>query len=197
MPGVVTNLQEWITNAIRWVADLVSRLFSMTPMASDTRAFGDVIKHLWYVVGFLCSLALLYVIFRRSWELLRKSGAGAAGAQGTTRIMDSSDWRKEANKLAEQGNWRFGCRALYMASLRIFDEAGVLSFGPSRTNYEYWYALQKEKAIQKHFRELADVIDESWFGNRSAGQADFRKCAMLLEEIEKEISSRKLPVAKT
>jgi hypothetical protein len=197
MPGVVTNLQEWITNAIRWIADLMSKLFSMTPMASDTRAFGDVIKQLWYVVGFLCSLALIYVIARRSWDLMRKAGTATGGVDGTTRIMAASDWKKEANSLAGQGDWRSGCRALYMACLRLFDEAKVLSFGPSRTNYEYWYALAKDKPIQKLFRELADVIDESWFGNRSVAEADFRRCAVLLAEIEKEVSNRQLPAAKT
>jgi len=197
MPGVVTNLQEWITNAIRLIADLLARLFSLSPMASDTRAFGDVMKHIWYIVGFLCAAALIFVVAKRSWEALRGSAGKAGAVQGVTRIMNASDWKKEANNLSEKSNWRFGCRALYMASLRMFDEAGVLSFGPSRTNYEYWYALKKEKSIQKNFRELADVIDECWFGNRTVDQADFKKCSTLLADMEQEISNRPPVPAKT
>jgi Domain of unknown function (DUF4129) len=197
MPGVVSNLQEWISNAIRWLADLLARLFSLSPMASDTRVFGDVMKHLWYIVGFLCALALILVIAKRTWDTLKGSAGKAGTVEGVTRIMTGSDWKKEADKLAEQSNWRLSCRALYMATLRTFDEAGVLSFGPSRTNYEYWYALKKEKEIQKHFRELADFIDESWFGNRTVAQADYKKCSTLLTDIEQEISKRPAIAAKT
>jgi hypothetical protein len=197
MPGVVTNLQEWISNAIRWLVDLLARLFSLTPMTSDTRAFGDVMKHIWYIVGFLCALALILVIAKRAWDAMRGSAGKAGGVQGVTRTMNAGDWKKEANLLADKGDWRFGCRALYMSSLRLLDEAGVLSYGPSRTNYEYWYALKKEKGIQQHFRELADVIDESWFGNRTVGQGEFKKCSTLLTDIEQEISKRPPVPAKT
>ena len=197
MPGVVNNLQEWMTNAIRWLADLLSRLFSLSPMASDTRGFGDLMKHIWYVVGFLCALALILVIVKRTYDMLRGVAGKAGTVQGVTRIMNSGEWKREADKLAEQSNWRMACRALYMSTLRLFDEASVLSFGPSRTNYEYWYALKKEKEIQKHFRELADFIDESWFGNRDVGQTDFKKCSSLLTEIETEISKRPPVAAKT
>jgi hypothetical protein len=196
MPGMVTNLQEWFTNFARWLADLLARLFSLTPIASDTRAFGDAIKHLWYVVGFLCALGLLYVVVRRTWEVLSKASAAQAGVQSASKILDSADWMKEANQLADQGDWRFACRALYMACLRMLDEAGVLAFGASRTNYEYWYALQKEKEIQMRFRELADVIDQSWFGNRDVGRPDFRKCSELLKEIAQEIANRSVRLAK-
>lgn len=190
LPGAISNMQEWITSAIRMIAEMIAKLLSITPAASDTRGFGDAMKWVWYIVGFLCFLAIVYVVISRTWQILRKNSSGTGGVSKSSRIFDSADWKKEASDLAAKADWRYGCRALYMSSLRKLDEAGVLSFGPSRTNYEYWYALQKEKTIQKLFREMANVIDESWFGNRNAGQSDFDNCSNLLAQIESEIGKR-------
>jgi Domain of unknown function (DUF4129) len=156
-------------------------------MPSDTRAVSNLIKNIWYLVGFLCVLVLIYLLAFNFWRRFKRTSVPSLNAVTVSKLIMSEDWRNEARRLAEESNWRAACRALYMSCLRMFDEAAILPFAVSRTNYEYWYALAKEKGIQTNFRQLANVVDQTWFGKQVASQPDFEQCSKLLDDIEREV----------
>jgi hypothetical protein len=186
-PQGLTAAQEWITNLLHWLSDLLARLFALAPMPSDTRAVSNLIKNIWYLVGFLCVLVLIYLLAFNFWRRFKRTSVPSLNAVTVSKLIMSEDWRNEARRLAEESNWRAACRALYMSCLRMFDEAAILPFAVSRTNYEYWYALAKEKGIQTNFRQLANVVDQTWFGKQVASQPDFEQCSKLLDDIEREV----------
>jgi hypothetical protein len=62
---------------------------------------------------------------------------------------------------------------------------------PTRTNYEYWYALARHKPIAVAFRQIADIVEESWFGYHEASKSDYEQCLQLLQQAESELDNVK------
>ena len=89
-------------------------------------------------------------------------------------LLNADSWKQQGEALATKLAWREACRALYFSLLKRLDEKGVAEYMPTRTNYEYWYALARNKTIALQFREIANIVEASWFGNRSASNVDYQ-----------------------
>jgi hypothetical protein len=104
-------------------------------------------------------------------------------------ILDYAGWKKQAQELAAAKNWKEACRASYMAALRLLDEAKIVEFAPTRTNYEYWYALAPQsKPLAVAFRKLAQMVEVIWFGNKIAAADDLEQSLQSLRNLEVEVA---------
>jgi len=185
-PSFLVSLQELITRAIRWLKDFLESLHIFTPGFSDTRMVGNVMQILLYMVGIVCAVLLIFAVWSRLHRLTAQSQLAKGGALTSEGMLDSAGWLEEAGKLKAQGKYKESCRALYFSLLRLLDEKGIFAFAPTRTNYEYWYALVRHKEIQRYFRELADRVELVWFGNKNADAADYDYCLELLKTATRE-----------
>jgi hypothetical protein len=185
-PKAFVTLQELINDALRLLWDFISNLFHLTPSPSDNRVMADWIKQAWYCVGILCVIALIYVITLRLIKMFERARAASASVNSVSKIMNSADWRSEAERLGSREDWRFACRALYMSGLRLLDESRILVYSPSRTNYECWRALAKHNNLQANFGCMTEITDRIWFGNSIASRSDFEQCLKCLQNIVDE-----------
>jgi hypothetical protein len=182
-----SSFQEWFTDFVRWLAQQFQINFQATRV--DTSAMGNLFKLLLYGVGIVCfGLGIYILILRLNQERKRKRG-NVAGPSAVSVRLNSGEWQSEADKLAAAKDWRSACRSLYMACLRLLDESATIAFNPTRTNIEYYYALSGNTAIQKVFRQLANLVDAFWFGDRVAKDEDFNTCKQLLGEIQMSIEA--------
>ncbi len=186
-PDILVQLQEWIDKAWRFIADLLASLRIHMPGISDTNVVGNVMQVLVLLVGSVCLFAIIFFAMKRMSQLNAQSQLAKKGQSAAHRLLDAAGWKKEAEELAEKKDWREACRALYMSSLRMLHESSVIEFAPTRTNYEYWYALEpRSSTLARSFKSLASQVELIWFGNKSATNADYDVCSEHVAKVAEE-----------
>ncbi len=195
-PDLLLQVQEWIDKAWRFLADLLSSLKMHMPGMADTNVVGNIMQILVLLVGGLCLFVIVYFAMRRMGQLSAQAKLAKKGQSAAYRLLDAAGWKAEAETLAKNEDWREACRALYMSSLRALHESAVIEFAPTRTNYEYWYALEpRSQHLARTFRALANQVELVWFGNKQAGADDYRAIGEYLSKVEEECNSVRATIA--
>lgn len=121
------------------------------------------------------ALALAIWATRGIWQRDRK-GKGKAGA-----LLDedepnrrADEWLEQAEALAAQGKYREACRSLYLAMLVRLDEARIMRFDRSETNWEHLNRLQgiPTRPAGVEIGAATKKIDLVWYGHRCEGLSD-------------------------
>lgn len=183
-PGLLIKIQEIISSIIRAIHDLLNMIELPQTGSSDTKLVGDLLQTLVVIVALVAVAVVAIVIVRRMNFL----NAQRKRAQGELIVkeseLDSSGWRTFAAQLKQERSTKEACRALYMSCLHLLDENKIAVFAPTKTNYEYFYALKQKPTIAKNFRPLVDTVELIWFGNKEAEESDYIDCLNLLTDIE-------------
>ncbi len=186
-PDLLVQMQEWLDKAWRFVTDLLSSLRIHMPGMADTNAVGNIMQVLVLLVGAICLFVIVYFALKRMGQLSAQAQLARKGQSAAYRLLDAEGWKKEALELSEKKDWREACRALYMSSLRTMHESAVVEFAPTRTNYEYWYALEPHsEMLARAFKSLANQVELVWFGNKQASPEDYREIGEHLQKVEEE-----------
>jgi len=186
-PEFLIYVQEMLSRVLRFLKDLFEQFHLFNSEFSDTRMVGNLMQILLYVAGGLCALIIIYLVFMRMTKLTQMSRLARAGTLESERLLTSEGWLEEAKSLAEKEQFKAACRAAYLSFLRLLEERAVAPFAPTKTNYEYWYQLSKNREIQSIFRKLADTVELVWFGNKNATKEDFEHCISLIDEAKATI----------
>jgi len=186
-PDLLIQMQEWVDKAWRFVTDLLSSLRINMPGMADTNVVGNIMQILIFLVGALCLLVIVFFAIKRMGQLSAQAQLAKKGQSAAYRLLDAQGWKQEASALAEKNDWREACRALYMSSLRTMHENAVIEFAPTRTNYEYWYALApRSEMLARAFKSLANQVELVWFGNKQASPEDYKQIGENLQKLEEE-----------
>ncbi len=186
-PDFLVQLQEMSSYILRAVADFLRQFRIILPGSADTSAVGNLMQILIFVVGAICLVAVLYVMFNRMKHLKEQAQLAKRGALSLEEILDSKGWQERAATMAQQNNFGEACRALYLSILYRLDESQILAFTPTRSNYEYWYALAGKEGLQRGFRRLSDMVELMWFGEYEANADDYAYCHQLFSTLESEL----------
>jgi hypothetical protein len=153
---------------------------------------------IWIILGgiavaVLVTFVVLWVTSRRS-QPPRKAPAVAAGKAPPAPEPEPQPheqpvavlWQ-QADALARQGQFLEALRALYRAVLSLLHRQQLLRFEPTRTNGEYVEQVrrspQASPGLADSFRELTDVFETKWYGERSCDGADYRHAQALAEQV--------------
>ncbi len=188
-PGILVKLQELISTAIRVVYDFLNSFNSGLGGVGDTSVIGNLLQMLLVVIGAVCVVLVAYLLWKRMRQMKAQRQFSSKGGVILELELDSKGWQTEAERLSTNKEYREALRALYFSFLRRLDEGEILKFSPTRTNYEYWYALSKNKQMQREFRELADVVEDSWFGWHEPGPQDYQKSLETLRALDSHVSA--------
>lgn len=187
-PDIIITAQNWLAMILRWLIDFLESLNIELPGSADSKMVGALMQVLLYAAGFAAGMVLVAVALIRIRQMRNKQRQSAVRGSTTESLLDSTGWKAEAGRLAEAGDWRGACRALYLSMLRSLDEKKVSLYAPAKTNYEYWYALARYPSLQLAFRQLAYSVEAIWFGQKPAGPDDYSRCAEQLAAAEQEAS---------
>jgi hypothetical protein len=182
-------LRDLAATALRWLWDWISSLFAIIPIQADTRLVGNTIKLVLLVLGGLSILLILYLAWSKFRDIAKQAALAKTIPLSIDGPFNSQDWFNEAIESSKASRWKEACRALYMSCLRLLDEREILSFVPTRTNFEVWYALSKYQNLAKIFRPLADRVDTLWFGTKLAEERDFLSSLSSLKDIRVEVAT--------
>lgn len=186
-PDFLIRLQELVSYVLRAVADFLKQFKISLPGMADTSAVGNVMQVLIVIVGVVCLGVVLYLMSTRMKQLRTQAELAKRGALSLEEILDSAGWMQKSEELARERLFKDACRAVYLSVIYSLDEQKILAFTPTRSNYEYFYALHGKSGLQSGFRKLADIVEESWFGNLQAGQEEYDSCVQLCTSLSQDI----------
>jgi len=175
-PFKTGNNANAFSDLLNQISDWLNRFLNST--ASGIVGVRDIVT----VLGFIFVVVVLFFFLRTlmsNWVAetqLPNSIEGAALTSSTALI--------QAQRLASQGDYRTAVRQLYLASLLLLDERGVLRYDRTLTNREYLSAVKNEPKTQSALEPIIDTFDRTWYGFGAVDQAEFEKYRHQVESLK-------------
>jgi hypothetical protein len=94
-----------------------------------------------------------------------------------------AEWLHRSRTLAQQGNYREACRALYLATLQRLHDIDLIPSQPSRTDGEYLDMLQT-MPNPRPYEVLMQTHEQLCFSNTDISREAFDRCEQAYEAIE-------------
>lgn len=190
-PPWLLRLQELTQQMLQFLQELLERLLRNRASSgpADSHSLSTLLQYALYLAGIIAFVLICYLLLKRAAQAREETAEARRGAASIEKILDSQGYRKEAEKLALAADFRGACRALYLSLLQDMHEKSVAAFAPAKTNYEYRYLLAGFPQLQSSFMQLAEIIEQVWFGNKNAGMDDYTECLNLLASASQEVQS--------
>ncbi|MBX7213754.1 MAG: DUF4129 domain-containing protein [Thermoflexales bacterium] len=131
---------------------------SPLPDVSFLVTLGNIILVVVAVVAIALVLAAVVAFLRG--RIRREKTVAASSTPQTDAVL------VEATQHADDGDMREAMRKLYLATLTLLDERGILILDPSRTNREILRALGSRPALQDSLLPVVDTFDPVWYGHK-------------------------------
>ncbi len=186
-PDFLVKIQELLSQLLRAVSDFLRHLHIQVPGMANTSIVGDTLQFVLIGIGAICAIALLFFMWTRMKQLNMQAARARRGATSLDLELDSAGWKGQAREFHRHGKYREAIRSLYLSLLHLLDEKEVLNYAPTRSNYEYFYALTDSRSLQLGFRSLTDRVELVWFGDHDARDVDYRFCLETLTRLEAEV----------
>jgi hypothetical protein len=186
-PAFIEQLREAAIKFFRWLNEMWREMFRQSGGNLDSRSISTFLQGLIVFCAVLAIVGAVFVLMRRIKKQQQEAQQTIRGAEAVEEILDATGWRDKAGKLAGQSDYRGACRALYLSLLKNLDENGVAEFAPTKTNYEYSYALAKQPELQQGFKRLAYLVELVWFGNKQADENDYAESVSCLDDLQRQV----------
>ena len=168
-PAKPSLLQEWWRKVQRSVAELLARIFG----DSGIEAGFSVLEYLLFGLGMATIiLVLVYALRGMRMSIIQETELDADDLLGDEGL-DADSALHKAQELSSQGDYRQAVRYLYLSSLLLLEERGLLRYDRSRTNREYLRSVAHQPELSASLSEVVDVFDRVWYGYQSLDQATF------------------------
>ena len=144
------EMPDWLGRIFDWLDQLSNRV------AGITVRYGRIPLIATAVILFL--LSLFFISRGLSRGLVREAQLAAAGNESDEMITSKGAF-KRAESLSMQGDYRNAIRYLYLSSLLVLDEQGIMRYDRSRTNREYLRSVSFRPELAKPLRDLAHTAN--------------------------------------
>ena len=173
-PLVVPN---WLDRFFSWLEQLTNRV------VNATLPYGRIPLIITAVILFL--LSLFFISRGLSRSLVREAQLEAEGTEGDN-LLTSQGAFKRAENLSMQGDYRNAIRYLYLLSLLVLDEQGVMRYDRSSTNREYLRSVSSRPELAKPLRDVIDVFDRTWYGFEAVDENTYKSYVEHVEELREK-----------
>jgi len=176
----VVDNPAWLENLLNMFDDFMNRLaFGV----QNAMYYGRVPLIIAAVIIFILSL---YFISRNlSRNLVREAQLAAENGDGDA-ALTSKGALQRAQTLSGQGDYRNAVRYLYLSSLLILDEQGLLRYDRSRTNREYLRSISSKPQLANPLRDVIDVFDRVWYGFESVDDETYQTYVKHVDELREK-----------
>ena len=171
------QMPDWLVRFLDWLDRLTNRF------RNATFRFGRVPLIVTAVVVFLLSLFFISRAFSRS--LVREAQLPAEEG-ASDELLTSQGALKRAETLSTQGDYRNAVRYLYLSSLLVLDEQGLMRYDRSRTNREYLRSVSSRPELANPLRKVIDVFDRVWYGFEAVDETTYKSYVEHVEELREK-----------
>ena len=166
----------WLERILNFFADIMERL---AYGVQNTIYYGRVPLIAAAVIVFLISL--YFISQNLSRNLVRD--AQLAAENNDDALLTSVSAMQRAQSLSSQGDHRNAIRYLYLSSLLILDERGLLRYDRSKTNREYLRSISARPELSNSLGSVIDVFDRVWYGFESVDEDTFQSYTKHVERL--------------
>jgi hypothetical protein len=146
---------------------------------------------IYFALGGLLVFAILKVVFENNLGLFYRSRAkkragddGGRGEDGTA----EEDLDERLQYYLARNDHRQAVRYLYLRSLRLLGERGLVQGGARTTNREYLRQLSGTPQ-EAPFRFLTGAYEKVWYGEFDPGDEAFRRLHRYFEDFDKTVAA--------
>ena len=171
---------EWIQRILDAIAEIMNRI---SYGIQNGIYYGRVPLVVAAVLVFI--LSLYFITRNLSRSLVREAELAAENGDDDA-LMTSKGAMQRAQSLSGQGDYRNAVRYLYLSSLLILDEHGVLRYDRSRTNREYLRSVSSKPELSKPLSDVIDVFDRVWYGFDSVDEETYQSYVKHVDELREK-----------
>lgn len=167
-------LQKILEQANRWLNELLGITFDV--------ATSDFIGVLMVVLLGV----IFFFIFRTLFSDLLKEEQ--INENGEEEPLTAETALAKAQQLSRGGDYRAAVRYLYLSTLLILDERGLVRYDRSKTNREYLRGVANSPELSQPLGEVIEVFDNVWYGQHSLEEDSFQHYSRRVEELKEKRS---------
>jgi hypothetical protein len=185
-----TNSLAWQTrqgfqNLGEWFEYQFSRVDVNGPDIPQWRWLGSVAEGLFWCAIAALTLWTAWLLYRGITAYLNQRQRRVRPAQRSTpseaALKQAAHWWREAQRLAQQGDYTAACKALYMAGLARLNDTETVLYRPSRTDGEYLDCIAANPS--RPYELLIRTHERIVYGDTPATEEIYQRCRRAYQEI--------------
>jgi hypothetical protein len=179
------QLRQAMQNLGEWFEYQFSRIDVDGPEVPRWPWLGPVAEGLFWVMVAALTLWTGWLIYRGLVAYLNqrqaKTGATQAFAPTEAALKQAAHWWREAQRLAQQGDYAAACQALYMAGLARLNDTERVLYRASRTDGEYLDCIATDPS--RPYELLIRTHERLTYGDAPATEETYQRCRRAYQEI--------------
>lgn len=179
------QLRQAMQNLGEWFEYQFSRIDVDGPEVPRWPWLGPVAEGLFWVMMAALTLWTGWLIYRGLVAYLNqrqaKTGATQAFAPTEAALKQAAHWWREAQRLAQQGDYAAACKALYMAGLARLNDTERVLYRASRTDGEYLDCMAANPS--RPYELLIRTHERITYGDAPATEETYQRCRRAYQEI--------------
>ena len=144
---------------------------------------------LFIVAGVLVAIALAYALRGIVGDLTADAALSAQEELGGEPLTADLALQK-AQEFSGGGEYRTAVRYLYLSSLLLLEERGLLRYDRSLTNREYLRTVAHRPELAATLRDVIDVFDRVWYGFQTLSPSEYNAYASRVETLKQQKEAR-------
>jgi hypothetical protein len=194
-PEQPSLLTQWLQKAREFFLKLLDRLLPDDWLPDDSEISVDgsllyngaiLLRYLIIGLGILVLVLVLAYILRELLIGLIIEAKIEPDAEADGEVLTADTAFKRAQGLSSAGDYRTAVRYLYLSSLLLLDERGLLRYDRSQTNREYLRSVTHLPKLAGILREVIEVFDRVWYGYQPLDERDYTQYAAQVAELRRQ-----------
>jgi hypothetical protein len=174
----------------KWLDDLQLRFWQWV-----ARVFPDIggnagllINRILTTIGILILIILVFYALRDLFGDFTSESILTADAHLGDENLTADMALQRAQQFSGDGDYRTAVRYLYLSSLLLLEERGLLRYNRSLTNREYLRSIAHQPEVAVILRDVISVFDRVWYGFQPLEQTEYEQYAQQVEILKKQRS---------
>lgn len=177
-PEEANFLQRAWQQITRQINEIITSFLELT-------GIGGALPTLLNIFGAIALAVLLYYVFSGIIaDFSAESQLDEEGLDGEILTADLA--LKRADELSTGGDYRTAVRYLYLSSLLLLEERGLLRYDRSLTNREYLRSVSHQPRLATVLRNVIDVFDRVWYGFQPISKETYDDYARQVDTLKQQ-----------
>ncbi len=177
-------LAELWDRIIIWLLERVADLFEIAGMTGAVTA--GLFRFVFTAVFVLITAAALAYLFQGLLANFVAEAEIDADDGGFIENLTAKTALERAQTLSSSGDYRSAVRYLYLSTLLMLEERGLLRYDRSLTNHEYLGSVAHLPELFAVLYEVIDVFDRVWYGYQPLNEAEYTHYATRVAELKRQ-----------
>ncbi len=143
---------------------------------------------MWVCSGVIALILVAILAYALRGTLGRLVGEAdvAEESQETGEVLTAAAAIKRAQTLSAAGDFRTAVRYLYLSSLLLLEERGILRYDRSLTNREVLRSVANQPALAAPLKDVVEVFDQVWYGYHALDEESLKEYAARVNELHEK-----------